>query len=64
MNAGLKKSLILVGAGFLLFLVLEAGIYNWRLILAMRYRNLAELNRQLSWQRDELLVEKAALRNP
>lgn len=55
--------LMIVG-GVLLLLVLEAGIYNWRLLLSMRYRNLAELSRQLSWRRDELLVERATLLNP
>jgi hypothetical protein len=44
--------------------VLEAGLYNWRLLLSMRYKNLTELDRQLSWKRDELLVERAALLNP
>lgn len=53
-----------MAGALLLLLILEAGIYNWRLILAMRYRNLAELSRQLTWQRDELLVERAALLSP
>ena len=64
MRTGVKRTLMVVAAGFLLLLVLEAGIYNWRLILAMRYRNLAEQSRQLSWRRDELLVERAALLSP
>lgn len=64
MKAGMRRTILVIAAGFLLLLVLEAGIYNWRLILAMRYRNLAEQSRQLSWRRDELLVERAALLSP
>ncbi|MBN2587216.1 MAG: hypothetical protein JXA64_11530 [Candidatus Fermentibacteraceae bacterium] len=60
----MRRTILVIAAGFLLLLVLEAGIYNWRLILAMRYRDLAEQSRQLSWRRDELLVERAALLSP
>jgi hypothetical protein len=64
MKPGMRRTVIVVAAGFILFLILEAGIYNWRLILAMRYRNLEEMIRQLEWQRDELLVERASLLSP
>lgn len=64
MRNGVRRTILVVAAGFLLLLVLEAGIYNWRLTLAMRYRNLAEEGRQLSWKRDELLLERAALLSP
>lgn len=64
MKAGVRRILLVIAGGFLLLIVLEAGIYNWRLLLSMRYMNLTELDRQLSWKRDELLVEKAALLNP
>ena len=64
MKIGVRRILQAIAGGVLLLLVLEAGVYNWRLVLAMRYRNLAELNRQLSWRRDELQVERAALLNP
>lgn len=64
MRAGVRRSLVVVAAGLLLLLVLEAGVYNWRLALSMRYRDLAEQGRQLSWKRDELLVERASLLSP
>jgi len=64
MNAGLRRILLVIAGGFLLFLVLEAGVFNWRLLLSMRYKNLAEVNHQLRWRRDELLVERATLLNP
>ncbi|MCD4776429.1 MAG: hypothetical protein K8S15_10320 [Candidatus Aegiribacteria sp.] len=64
MKSGVRRILLVIAGGFLLLIVLEAGIYNWRLLLSMRYKNLAELDRQLSWKRDELLVERAALLNP
>ena len=64
MKAGVRRILLVIAGGFLLLIVLEAGIYNWRLLLSMRYKNLTELDRQLSWKRDELLVERAALLNP
>jgi len=64
MKTGLRKILLVIAGGLLLFLVLEAGIFNWRLLLAMRYKNLAEVNLQLRWRRDELLVERATLLNP
>ena len=64
MKIGMRRILLVIAGGFLLLLVLEAGVYNWRLVLSMRYRNLAELNRQLNWRRDELQVERAALLNP
>ncbi len=64
MKTGLRRILFVVAGGILLLIVLEAGIYNWRLALSMRYKNLAEINRQLSWRRDELLVERAALLSP
>ena len=64
MKTGMRRTILVIAAGFLLLLVLEAGIYNWRLILAMRYRNLTEQSRQLNWRRDELLVERAALLSP
>ncbi len=64
MKTGMRRILLVIAGGFLLLLVLEAGIYNWRLLLSMRYKNLAELERQLRWRRDELLVERAALLSP
>ena len=64
MKAGVRRILLVIAGGFLLLIVLEAGIYNWRLLLSMRYKNLTELDRQLSWKRDELLVERAVLLNP
>lgn len=64
MKIGVRRILQLIAAAVLLLLVLEAGVYNWRLVLSMRYRNLTELNRQLIWRRDELQVERAALLNP
>ncbi|MEN8209990.1 MAG: hypothetical protein ABFR50_12150 [Candidatus Fermentibacteria bacterium] len=64
MKIGVRRIIQVIGAGLLLLLVLEAGVYNWRLVLSMRYRNLTELNRQLTWRRDELQVERAALLNP
>ncbi|MCD4701649.1 MAG: hypothetical protein K8S24_07315 [Candidatus Aegiribacteria sp.] len=59
-----RRIFLMIVGSVLLLLVLEAGVYNWRLLLSMRYRNLAELSRQLSWRRDELLVERATLLNP
>jgi hypothetical protein len=64
MKTGVRRIIQVIAGGVLLLLVLEAGVYNWRLVLSMRYRNLAELNRQLNWRRDELQVERAALLNP
>lgn len=64
MKSGVRRILLVIAGGFLLLIVLEAGIYNWRLLLSMRYKNLAEMDRQLRWKRDELLVERAALLNP
>ena len=64
MRIGGRRILQVIAGGVLLLLVLEAGVYNWRLVLSMRYRNLAELNHQLTWRRDELQVERAALLNP
>lgn len=64
MKTGVRRILQVIAGGVLLLLVLEAGVYNWRLVLSMRYRNLAELNHQLSWRRDELQVERAALLTP
>lgn len=64
MRTGVRRTVMVLAVALLLLLILEAGIYNWRLILAMRYRNLAELSRQLTWQRDELLVDRAALLSP
>ncbi|MCK5117161.1 MAG: hypothetical protein KAR44_11210 [Candidatus Aegiribacteria sp.] len=64
MKIRVRRILQLIAAAVLLLLVLEAGVYNWRLVLSMRYRNLTELNRQLIWKRDELQVERAALLNP
>lgn len=64
MKTGLRRILLVIAGGMLLLLVLEAGVYNWRLLLSMRYRDLAEMSRQLSWRRDELLVERADLLNP
>lgn len=64
MRTGVRRILLVIAGGVLLLIVLEAGIYNWRLLLSMRYKNLAELERQLSWRRNELLVEKATLLNP
>lgn len=64
MKGGMRNILLVILGGILLLLVLETGIYNWRLILAMRQRNLTEMNLQLSWRRDELLVERAVLLNP
>ncbi len=64
MKIGVRRILQVIAAAVLLLLVLEAGVYNWRLVLSMRYRNLTELNRQLIWKRDELQVERAALLNP
>ncbi len=64
MKIGVRRIIQVIAAGVLLLLVLEAGVYNWRLVLSMRYRDLAEQNRQLSWRRDELQVERAALLNP
>ncbi|MBD3278695.1 MAG: hypothetical protein GF388_10370 [Candidatus Aegiribacteria sp.] len=63
-SGGMRRILFVIGAGILLLIVLEAGVYNWRLVLSMRHKNLAELSKQLSWRRDELLVERAALLNP
>lgn len=60
----IRKFLLLAAAGFLLLLILEAGVYNWRLTLSMRYREMVEHHRRLTWQRDELLVERAVLLNP
>ncbi|OPL17910.1 MAG: hypothetical protein AVO35_07035 [Candidatus Aegiribacteria sp. MLS_C] len=64
MRSGVRRTLLVVAGGLLLLLVLEAGIYNLRLALAMRYRDLAEQGLQLTWKRDELLVERASLLNP
>lgn len=64
MKIGVRRILQVIAGGVLLLLVLEAGFYNWRLVLSMRYRNLTELNRQLSWRMDELQVERATLLNP
>ena len=64
MKTGVRRILLVIAGGVLLLLVLEAGVYNWRLMLSMRYRNMTELSRQLSWRRDELLVERATLLNP
>ncbi len=64
MKSGVRRIILVIAGGFLLLIVLEAGIYNWRLLLSMRYKDLAEMDRQLSWKRDELLVERAALLNP
>ncbi len=64
MKIGVRRILQVIAAAALLLLVLEAGVYNWRLVLSMRYRDLTELNRQLIWRRDELQVERAALLNP
>ncbi len=64
MKTGVRRILLVIASGVLLLLVLEAGVYNWRLLLSMRYRNMEELSRQLSWRRDELLVTRAALLNP
>ena len=64
MKIGVRRIILVIAGGILLLLVLEAGVYNWRLVLSMRYRDLEELNRQLSWRRDELMVERAGLLNP
>ena len=64
MKAGIRRILLVITGGILLLLVLETGVYNWRLLLSMRQRNLAEQNRQLRWKRDELLVERATLLAP
>ncbi len=64
MKSGIRRIILVITGGILLFLVLETGAYNWRLLLSMRFRNLSEQSRQLRWKRDELLVEKAALLNP
>ena len=64
MRGGMRNILLVILGGILLLLVLETGIYNWRLILAMRQRNLTEMHLQLCWRRDELLVERAVLLNP
>ncbi len=64
MKVGVRRIIQVIAAGVLLLLVLESGVYNWRLVLSMRYRDLAEQNRQLRWRRDELQVERAALLNP
>jgi len=64
MKGGMRNILLVILGGILLLLVLETGIYNWRLILAMRQRNLSEMHLQLCWHRDELLVERAVLLNP
>jgi len=64
MKIGVRRIIQVIAGGVLLLLVLEAGVYNWRLVLSMRYRDLEELNHQLSWRRDELQVERAALLNP
>lgn len=63
-SGGMRRILFVIGAGVLLLILLEAGVYNWRLVLSMRHKNLAELSKQLSWRRDELLVERATLLNP
>ncbi len=60
----MKRTILVVAGGFLLLLVLETVIYNWRLSLAIRYRDLVEECRGLERRRDELLVERAMLLNP
>lgn len=64
MSKNFRRILFVIAGGFILLVVLEAGIYNWRLLLSMRHKNLTEIRRQLRWRRDELLVERASLLNP
>lgn len=64
MKGTLQKILFVVAAGLILLVVLETGVYNWRLLLSMRYKTLTEMRRQLRWRRDELLVERAVLLSP
>ena len=64
MRKNFRRILFVIAGGFILLVVLEAGIYNWRLLLSMRHKNLTEIRRQLRWRRDELLVERASLLSP
>lgn len=64
MKKSYRRILAVIIGGFILLIVLEAGVYNWRLLLSMRYKNLTEISRQLRWRRDELLVDRATLLSP
>lgn len=64
MRSGLRRILLGIAAGILVLIILEVGIYNWRLALAMRCKALGDTLRELEWRRDELLVDRAALLCP
>lgn len=64
MKKNFRRILFVIVGGFILLVVLEAGVYNWRLLLSMRHKNLTEIRRQLRWRRDELLFERALLLSP
>ena len=64
MKAGARRILLAVGGGILLLMVMEVGVYNWRLALSMRCKELTDRQRELEWRRDELLVDRADLLSP
>lgn len=64
MRIGMRRIVLAPVAGLLVLAVVQVGIYNWRLALSMRHKDLTDRLRELEWRRDELLVDRATLTSP
>jgi len=61
---GMRRVILASIAGLLILAVVQVGIYNWRLALAMRHKHLTDELRELEWKVDELLVDRVDLVTP